>query len=60
MKVGDLVSFVNAKLHYPQYVSKFGLLVEERDVGRWIVSVNGKLHPFLVLYTCLEVVNASR
>lgn len=60
MKVGDLVRFVNTKTDYPQYASKFGLLVEERDVGRWIVSVNGKLHPFLVFYTCLEVVNASR
>ena len=46
MKVGDLVELCNSS--YPQYRGKFGVLVEDRYIGRWIVMIGCALHPYVV------------
>jgi len=46
MKVGDLVELCN--VNYPQHKGEFGVLVELRYTGRWIVMIGGVLHPYVV------------
>jgi hypothetical protein len=59
VKVGNLVKFKDPD-DYPQYKGKLALIVEERDVDKFVVMVGAKLHPYLVHRVSIEVVNASR
>jgi ribosomal protein L21E len=55
MKAGDLVR-MNEE-YYPKYKGKVGVLVEERRVDCFVVSVDGKDHPFFIHRTSMEKVN---
>jgi hypothetical protein len=54
MKVGDLIKL--CEIGYPQYKRATGVLVELRYVGRWIVMINGVLHPYVIDETDMVIV----
>ena len=58
MKVGDLVKFTEDD--YPAYAGKVGLIIEERMVDTFVVSVDAKVHPFFIHRILMEVVSESR
>lgn len=55
MKVGDLVRMNEED--YPKYKGEVGVVVEERRVDCFVVSVGGKEHPFFIHRTSMERVN---
>jgi len=53
VKVGDLVEL--CRTGYPQHRGKFGVLVELRFTGRWIVMIGSVLHPYVIDETDMAV-----
>ena len=55
LKVGDLIKFNSTE--YPQYNSKLGIIIEEKRIDQFFISIDGRIHPYLVHRISLEKIS---
>jgi len=59
MKVGDIITL--SPNDYPRYRGLAGVLVEEKYIDKWVVFINGRIHPFIVhSFDIVRLTNESR
>lgn len=59
MKVGDLVKVDD--YFYPRLAGKTGILVKQGAIKLdWLVMIGGRIHPYFICESSLEVVSENR